>query len=174
MPTKTRPPYPPEFRQQMVELVRAGRHPEDLAREFEPSAQAIRNWVAQAERDEGRRSDGLTSPEREELRQTYLGGLANLAGPIPPVGTNPTSGNTAAIARTVAGPPAAWAGKNFTTSTPRPRAAGTSEGVITPGTTGTRRSRHQETTEASSAGDVARRAEPSQQGAVRQLTRQAE
>ncbi len=53
----------------MVELVRAGRSPEELAREFEPSAQAIRNWVAQADRDEGRRGDGLTSAEREELRR---------------------------------------------------------------------------------------------------------
>ena len=51
----------------MVALVRTGRTPEDLAREFEPSAQAIRNWVAQADRDEGRREDGLTSAEREEL-----------------------------------------------------------------------------------------------------------
>ncbi len=59
--SKTRAPYAPEFRQQMVELVRAGRSLEALAREFEPSAQAIRNWVAQADRDEGRRSDGLTS-----------------------------------------------------------------------------------------------------------------
>jgi transposase len=38
-----------------------------LAKEFEPSAQAIRNWVAQADRDEGRREDGLTTVEREEL-----------------------------------------------------------------------------------------------------------
>ena len=67
--SKTRPPYAPEFRQQMVELVRAGRSPEELGREFEPSAQAIRNWVVQADRDEGRRADGLTSPEREELRR---------------------------------------------------------------------------------------------------------
>ena len=36
-------PYPLEFRRQMVELVRAGRTPEELSREFEPSAQAIRN-----------------------------------------------------------------------------------------------------------------------------------
>jgi transposase len=43
---KTHPPYAPEFRQYVVELVRAGRDPADLAREFEPSAQAIRNWVA--------------------------------------------------------------------------------------------------------------------------------
>jgi transposase len=51
----------------MVELVRAGRSPADLAREYEPSEQRIRNWVAQAERDGGRRSDGLTSDERAEL-----------------------------------------------------------------------------------------------------------
>jgi transposase len=51
----------------MIELVRAGRNPEDLAREFEPSAQSIRNWVVQADRDEGRRKDGLTTEERQEL-----------------------------------------------------------------------------------------------------------
>ena len=43
--------------------------PEDLAREFEPSAQTIRNWVVQAERDEGRRVDGPSSAEGEELRR---------------------------------------------------------------------------------------------------------
>jgi transposase len=51
----------------MVELVRAGRSPDELAKEFEPTAQSIRNWVAQAERDAGRRLDGLTSEERQEL-----------------------------------------------------------------------------------------------------------
>ena len=66
---KSRPPYPPEFREQMVALVRAGRTPEELGREFEPTAQSIRNWVAQADRDEGRREDGLTTAEREELRR---------------------------------------------------------------------------------------------------------
>ena len=66
---KTRKPYPPEFRQQMVELVRAGRSPESLAREFEPTAESIRHWGRQADRDEGRRDDGLTSPERDELRR---------------------------------------------------------------------------------------------------------
>ncbi len=65
----THPPYPPEFRRQMVELVRSGRSPEVLAREFEPSAGAIRNWVCQADLDEGRRSDGLTTEERGELRR---------------------------------------------------------------------------------------------------------
>jgi transposase len=69
MMPKSRPPYAPEFRHRMVELVRAGREPEELAKEFEPSAQAIRNWVKQADLDEGRREDGLTSAEREELRR---------------------------------------------------------------------------------------------------------
>lgn len=66
---KTRKPYPDEFREQMVALVRAGRTPEELSREFEPSAQSISNWVAQADRDEGKRQDGLTTAEREELRR---------------------------------------------------------------------------------------------------------
>jgi len=64
---RSRPPYPPEFRQQMVELVRRGRTPKELATEFEPTENTIRNWVAQAERDEGRRHDGATSAEGEEL-----------------------------------------------------------------------------------------------------------
>jgi transposase len=51
----------------MVELVRAGRSPESLAREFEPCGNAIRKWVAQADRDAGRRSDGLTTEERSEV-----------------------------------------------------------------------------------------------------------
>ena len=67
--SKTRPPYAAAFRQQMVELVRSGRTPGDLAREFEPSAQAIRTWVAQADRDTGTRTDGLRTEEREEVRQ---------------------------------------------------------------------------------------------------------
>jgi len=53
----------------MVELARSGRNPEELSREFEPTAQAIRNWVAQADRDEGRRADGLTTAGRQELRR---------------------------------------------------------------------------------------------------------
>ena len=64
---RTRKPYPPEFKRQMIELVRAGRSPEELAKEFEPTAQSIRNWVVQADRDEGRRNDGLTTDERHEL-----------------------------------------------------------------------------------------------------------
>jgi len=46
----------------MVELVRAGRSAEELAGEFEPTAQSIRNWVVQAKRD-----GGLRTAERREL-----------------------------------------------------------------------------------------------------------
>ncbi len=64
---KSHTPYLAEFRWQRVDLVGAGRSPGELAWEFEPSAQAIRNWVKQAERDEGRRGDGLSTAERQEL-----------------------------------------------------------------------------------------------------------
>lgn len=50
----------------MVELVRAGRSPEELAKEFEPTAQSIRTWVARADADQGR-SDAVTSADRAEL-----------------------------------------------------------------------------------------------------------
>ena len=66
---KSHRPYLPEFRARLVELVRKGRTPEELGRQFEPSAQAIRNWVKQADRDEGRSAEGLTSAEQEELRR---------------------------------------------------------------------------------------------------------
>src|SRR5438445_9219849 len=64
---KSHRPYPPEFRARLVELVRKGRTPEELGRQFEPSAQAIRNWVKQAALDAGQRTDGLTTEEREEV-----------------------------------------------------------------------------------------------------------
>jgi transposase len=64
---RSRVAYPPEFRQKLLELVEAGRSPEELAKEFEPSAQTIRNWVKRAQADGGKRRDVLTSVEREEL-----------------------------------------------------------------------------------------------------------
>lgn len=68
MPRSRVVPYPPEFRQKMVELVHSGRSsPDALAKEFEPTAQTIRNWVKRAEADGGKRRDVLTSTEREEL-----------------------------------------------------------------------------------------------------------
>jgi transposase len=65
-----KPPYPAEFRRQMVELVQSGRTPAQLAREFNCSAQSISTWVAQAAADSGRPvrgKDVLSSAEREEL-----------------------------------------------------------------------------------------------------------
>ena len=53
----------------IIELVREGRSPESLAREFEPSGRCIRNWVRQADRDAGRRQDGLTTDDRAELQR---------------------------------------------------------------------------------------------------------
>lgn len=64
---KSHQPYPAEFRQRILELVRAGRSPDELAQEFEPTAQTIRNWIKQAELDHGQRQDGLTSEEKAEL-----------------------------------------------------------------------------------------------------------
>jgi transposase len=74
MPT-TKPPYPAEFKQQMVELVRAGRTPAELGREFKCSAQSISTWVARDAADRRapqranrmREHDVLNSAEREEL-----------------------------------------------------------------------------------------------------------
>ena len=67
---KTCPPYSPEFYRQMVDLVRAGRSPEDLSREFEPTVQSTGAWVAAAAKQEGRQGEavgGLGAPERDEL-----------------------------------------------------------------------------------------------------------
>lgn len=69
MPKRPPPPgpYAPEFRQRIVELVRAGRTPASLAKDFEPSAQTIASWVVQADLDDGKREDGLTTDEHSEL-----------------------------------------------------------------------------------------------------------
>ena len=67
---KSKPPYPAEFRQQIIELARAGRMPAELSREFGPSAQSIANWIAQDGRDRGKPvlgKEGLSTAEREEL-----------------------------------------------------------------------------------------------------------
>ena len=72
--------YPPEFRREIVGLERSGRSPEALAEEFEPSALAFRKWVKQAVLDEGHRNDGLTTFERQELRQGEAGDQAPADG----------------------------------------------------------------------------------------------
>ena len=67
---RSRLAYAPEFRTEAVRLVReGGRNPEQLARDLGCTAQSIRTWVRRADLDEGRRGDGLTSAERDELRQ---------------------------------------------------------------------------------------------------------
>ena len=72
----SKPPYPAEFRQQMVELARAGRGLKQLSREFGVSANAIRNWVQQdagsaATPSGGRLGDEapLSVSERQELQE---------------------------------------------------------------------------------------------------------
>jgi transposase len=66
-------PYPAQFRQQMVELVRAGRVPAELAREFGCSANSILGWCRQAQGQEEAREappgTALSPDEREELKR---------------------------------------------------------------------------------------------------------
>lgn len=59
--------YPKEFRQQLVQLHRAGRSLSELSREFGCSQWAISRWVKQADRDAGAGDGGLTTEERAEL-----------------------------------------------------------------------------------------------------------
>jgi len=69
MPPRSKPNYPPEIKQKILDLVKAGRSPESLGKEFEPTSQTIRNWLAQADRDSGKRTDGLTTEERIEFNR---------------------------------------------------------------------------------------------------------
>jgi transposase len=63
-------PHPPEFRQRAVELARLREKPvAQIAQDLGISDSCLRNWMKQADLDEGRRSDGLTTAEREELTQ---------------------------------------------------------------------------------------------------------
>lgn len=59
--------YPPEFRHKIVELILSGRSTVDISQEFKLARQTISNWVKQDDLDTGRRSDGLTSAEHEEI-----------------------------------------------------------------------------------------------------------
>ena len=61
-------PHPREFRQRAVELARMREKPvAEIAADLGISDSCLRNWMKQADLDEGRRSDGLTTAEREEL-----------------------------------------------------------------------------------------------------------
>lgn len=64
---RTRPPYPPEFKEEAVRLMRSSEKPlAQISRELDVSEQTLRNWRKQEEIDEGER-EGLTTDEREEL-----------------------------------------------------------------------------------------------------------
>jgi transposase len=66
---RSRPPYPPEFRREAVQMVRSGRSVKDVAGSLGMTPQSLRNWVRQEQVDRHERDDGLTSAEREELRE---------------------------------------------------------------------------------------------------------
>jgi transposase len=67
---RTRPPYPPEFRQEALRLLRRGaRTTKQLAEELGCSEQTLQNWRRQDDADRGERSDVLTSEERARLRE---------------------------------------------------------------------------------------------------------
>ena len=94
---KSRPAYPPEFRQEMIELVRSGRGPESVAKEFELSAVTIRKWVDQADRDEGRRVFTNSNPcpgSTRSPKRTGGGGM----GPVNPEIRRDSPAGTPAVA----------------------------------------------------------------------------
>jgi transposase len=64
---RTRPAYPPEFRREALELLRAGRTPRELSESLGVSEQTLRNWRRQDQIDRRERDDGLTTDERAEL-----------------------------------------------------------------------------------------------------------
>ena len=65
---RTRPPYPPEFRAEAVRMARpTGKTPQQVADDLGVTRQSEANWLRQADLDDGRRDDGLTTVEREEL-----------------------------------------------------------------------------------------------------------
>ncbi len=69
MPKHT-PPYPPEFRVEAIRLARSsGQSYAEIARELGMTTETLRQWLKPADLDEGKRSDGLTSEEQEELRR---------------------------------------------------------------------------------------------------------
>src|SRR5581483_5395783 len=67
---RSRPPYPPEFRAEVVELIRSGsKSIRQLSRDLGVSDQTLRNWLRQTDIDAGLRPDGLTTADRDELRR---------------------------------------------------------------------------------------------------------
>jgi transposase-like protein len=63
-------PHPPEFRRRAVELARLGEQPvSSVAKDLGISESCLRNWMAQADADEGRNTARLSSDERDELAE---------------------------------------------------------------------------------------------------------
>ncbi len=61
---------PPEFRRRAVELARRREQPiAQTAKDLGIAESCLRNWLRQADRDDGVRQDGLTSDERRELAE---------------------------------------------------------------------------------------------------------
>jgi transposase len=91
---RTRPPYPEEFKREAIELVRlTGKSVRQVAKDLGISEVSLRNWIKEAERDEGKRPDGLSSDEREELQRLRRENqtlrmereiLKKAAAPVPP------------------------------------------------------------------------------------------
>jgi transposase len=62
--------FPPEYKAEVVELIRSsGKTVGQVARELDLTETAVREWVKRADLDAGRRTDGLTTTERDELRK---------------------------------------------------------------------------------------------------------
>jgi transposase len=85
---KHRTPYPAEFRAQMVELVKAGRTPEELEKEFEPTAQTIYNWLAQAGRDAGVRHENRQLKMERDILSHAAAWFARETGAVSPKDTD--------------------------------------------------------------------------------------
>ena len=67
-PVRRRRSFTSEFKAEIVECCRRGdRSIGQVAKDFDLTETAVREWVKQADLDVGTRSDGLTSAEREEL-----------------------------------------------------------------------------------------------------------
>ena len=63
-------PHPPEFRRRAVELARLGEQPiAAIAKDLQISESCLRNWMAQADADDGANSERLTTKERAELAE---------------------------------------------------------------------------------------------------------